>query len=267
MQTAIDHAAVSMQVLDLGRMAYAAALETQRQRHAEVLAGAARPTLLLVEHDPVITLGQRRGVGAHLLASRDHLATLGIDVQETDRGGDITYHGPGQLVAYPILRLSDLGFNVGRYMRWLEEVVIQTVAAWGVTGVRVAGHTGVWVEGNVGFRIADFGFAEPSRPSSQTRMAGLGSTKSEIRNPKSEILKLCAMGVRVRRNVTLHGLALNVRPDLSHFATIVPCGLADRGVTSLHQLLGEHCPTMEQVKAQLVRVMQEHFGHFGVRRP
>lgn len=198
-------------------MPYAPALDLQQRVHQAVLNGQCPPTLLLLEHPPVITLSQRHDVRRHLLADPPALARCGIDLQTTDRGGDITYHGPGQLVAYPILRLASLRLNVSQYMRLLELIVIDTVAAWGVDGFTDPGYTGVWV-----------------------------------RTSQPQPAKLCALGVRVRRNVTLHGLALNVAPDLAHFDTIIPCGLAGRAVTSLKQLLGQDAPSMDSVKTQLV---------------
>lgn len=210
---------VPLNVLDLGRLAYAPALEIQRQIHERVLAGGPA-TLILVEHEPVITVSQRRESARHLLAGPQRLAQLGIDVQPTDRGGDITYHGPGQLVVYPILRLGDYHLNLSRYMRMLEQVVIDTAGAFGVAAHREAGATGVWV----GVEVA---------------------------------AKICALGVRIRRNTTLHGLALNVSTDLSHFDTIVPCGLAGRGVTSLQALLKDRTPAMEAVKRELTSRFDE----------
>lgn len=212
-------AATTLAVRDLGRLAYAPALDIQRQAHQQVLDGA-DPVLLLVEHDPVITVSRRRGAERHVLLSREALAARGIDVQPTDRGGDVTYHGPGQLVAYPILRLADYGLNVGRYMRLLEAVVIDAAAAFGIEAHLDRCAVGVW----------------------------LGDAK------------LCAMGVRVKRNVTMHGLAMNVDPDLDHFQTIVPCGLAQRRVTSMRQALGPRCPDMTDVKRALAAVMRRHLG-------
>lgn len=217
-----------LEVRDLGRMPYANALAVQRQVHQQVLEGQSPQTLLLVEHDPVITVSRRPSVKQHLLADEQRLAEMGIDVQPTDRGGDITYHGPGQLVAYPIIRLAPLGFNVGRYMRWLERVVMDTVATWGIDACLDDCATGVWVH------VASVDPAE-SRPA-----------------------KLCAMGVRVRRNVTLHGLALNVTTNLEHFRTIVPCGLVGREVTSMQRLLENKTPTMAQVKDRLIKLMRHH---------
>lgn len=216
----------SIRVEDLGRLGYVAALQHQREVHQGVLEGTGPATLLLVEHDAVITVSQRRSAQGHLLASAAELARLGIDVQPTDRGGDVTYHGPGQLVAYPILRLGPLGLNIGRYMRLLEQVVIDTVGAFGVRGLRRDGLTGVWAAPSEGGPAA----------------------------------KLCAMGVRVRRNVTMHGLALNVCPNLKHFETIVPCGLAGCRATSLRELLGDQTPSMQAVKDRLVEVIRAHLS-------
>ena len=211
--------ATVLDVHDLGRLAYAPALAQQRRVHQQVLAGQAPPTLLLVEHDPVITLSRRGSTARHLLADKAQLAALGIDVQQTDRGGDITYHGSGQLVAYPILPLLRWRLNVGNYMRLLEQTAIDTAATFGVTAVQLPRCVGVWIDGS------------PPR-------------------------KLCALGVRVRKNVTMHGLAFNVDPDLTHYQTIVPCGLADKGVTSLARLLGPAAPAMAQVKPVLVDALR-----------
>ena len=207
-------------VHDLGQMPYETAYQLQLQIHQQVLEGTAPQTLLLVEHHPVITLSQRRSSAKHVLADTERLKQMGIDLRQTDRGGDVTYHGPGQLVAYPILRLGPLRLNISRYMRLLEQAVMDTVLAFGVRGYLISGCTGVWVD---------------------------VVTSSNANQP----FKLCAMGVRVRRHVTMHGLALNVTTDLTHFDTIVPCGLSGRGVTSLHQLLADHTPNMNQVKHQL----------------
>ena len=211
-----------LRVLDWGRRDYASALAAQRKLQRAIIEDHAEDALVLVEHDPVITLTPRAAKAAHVLASPDRLARLGIATHHTDRGGDVTYHGPGQLVAYPILHLGRHGLNLSKHMRLLERVVINTIGDFGVTGRREPGLTGVWVAGNA------FGDAPDSSR------------------------KLCAMGVRIRKHVTLHGLALNVTTDLSHFATIVPCGIAGRSVTSLRELLGEDCPSMETVKARLI---------------
>ncbi len=205
-------------------MGYQEAYAVQNEHHAAVLAARERGEpeigrVLLVEHDPpVITISRRAGAGAHLLANEQTLAAAGVTVAQTDRGGDITYHGPGQLVVYPIIDLNLVGLGLHGYMRLLEDAVIECCAAFGVRGGRDAAATGVWV----------------------------GESK------------ICAMGVRVRRWVSMHGLALNVATNLDHFGLIVPCGLAGRSVTSLEHELGPACPSMGRVKAALSATLAEH---------
>lgn len=205
-------------VCDLGRMAYGPCLDLQRQAHAEVVAGGPE-RILLVEHEPVVTVTRRAAAG-HVLLSREALAARGIELCETDRGGDVTYHGPGQLVVYPIVRLAELDLNVGGYVRLLEEAVVAAAGCWGIKAERDAKARGVWVGQE----------------------------------------KLCAVGVRVSRNVSLHGLALNVTTRLEDFEVIIPCGLRDRGVTSLQRLLGGKCPTMERVKQVVVQALRGMLG-------
>jgi lipoyl(octanoyl) transferase len=210
-------------VRDLGRMPYGEALALQRDLQREVIEGRRSPEarsmyLLLVEHDPaVITVTKRRGARQHLVATEQELRAAGVEVADTDRGGDITYHGPGQLVAYPILDLNVLRLRLHTYMRFLEQVVIDTLARFGLEGRRDAGATGVWTD------------------------AG----------------KICAMGVRVSRWVSMHGLALNVTTNLDHFELIVPCGLADRMVTSMQQQLGDRCPGLDEVKDVFVEEFRD----------
>lgn len=221
-------------VRDLGRLAYAEALDLQRRLQREVIerrdapAEVPRPMhLLLLEHDPpVITIPRRAEARDHLLAGEQQLQQRGVEVRQTDRGGDITWHGPGQLVVYPILDLNVLNLRLRSYMRFLEQVVIDTLAVYGISGNRDPDATGVWVA---------------SSEEGPTR-------------------KICAMGVRLTRWVSMHGVALNVAPDLEHFDLIVPCGLAGRGVTSMQQLLGEACPTMDQVKAEVTRRFEMEIG-------
>lgn len=237
---AVVESTLILDVIDLGRMEYRAAMERQRSLHERVSAGEAGPSVLLVEHDPVITISRRRGAKDHLLANTETLAELGITVEETDRGGDITYHGPGQIVAYPIVRLQDFGLNLGRYMRLLEAAVIAAVADYGVQGHTQPGATGVWV------------------------------SRGRLSEPEGGA-KLCAMGVRIRRQTTMHGLALNVTTDLQHFATIDPCGLGGRPVTSLERLLenlettvpsiaGVKCAVAARLSEGLAAERQRHGG-------
>jgi lipoyl(octanoyl) transferase len=226
-----DAAQGVIEVLDLGRLPYAQAYAEQVRRLDAVLARRESTDdsagyLLLVEHDPVITVSRRPGTLSNLIANPAILAEQGVDVQETDRGGDITYHGPGQLVAYPILDLNLLNLGIHDYMRLLEDAIISTCREFGVHAEREPGATGVWV------------------PRSGQAAA-----------------KVCAMGVRVRRWITMHGLALNVTTDLRHFDLIVPCGLAGRAVTSLRELLGDSCPTMDRVKSVVTREIARRVEH------
>jgi lipoate-protein ligase B len=210
-------AIISLEVQDLGSISYAEALVAQRRLQQQVInardsSGPTVHQVLLLEHDPpVITVSRRRGARDHLLADENQLSRAGVEVVETDRGGDITYHGPGQLIVYPILDLNALHLRLHGYMRLLEQIMIDVLDSFGVAGARDPDATGVWVGGR----------------------------------------KIGAIGVRVSRWVSMHGLALNVTTNLNHFDLIVPCGLAGRGVTSLQCELGEACPTMEQVKAAM----------------
>lgn len=207
---------------NLGRMSYAHAYAVQQRVHEDVLAGrevegSPVGTLLMVEHQPVVTVSRRASAAGNLLATPELLAMHGVAVEQTDRGGDITYHGPGQIVAYPILDLNRLGLGLHAYMRLLEECVIRTIARFGLVGERDATATGVWVRS--------------VHPSSRGEMA-----------------KIAAMGVRVRKWVSMHGLSLNVNPDMQHFGLIVPCGLAGRPVTSMARELGDACPCFKEVQ-------------------
>ena len=159
--------------------------------------------LLTVNHPHVYTLG-KSGHLAHLLLPEEKLKAIDAVFFQTNRGGDITYHGPGQLVAYPILDLEQFYTDLGRYMRSLEEVIIRTIAEFGIEGNRLPGSTGVWLD---------------PEDSSKAR-------------------KICALGVKCSRWITIHGLALNVNTDLTYFNHIVPCGIVDKGVTSMEQELG-----------------------------
>ena len=186
-----------LDVRRLGVVGYGAALDLQRRLVAERQRDLVADQLLLLEHPPVITLGARADAG-NVLASPAALRRRGVEVHDARRGGDVTYHGPGQLVGYPIVLLKPDRCDVRRYVRDLEEVLIRAAADFGVRAARAPGLTGVWVGDD----------------------------------------KLAAIGVRLSRWVTSHGFALNVTTDLDDFALIRPCGLADRGVTSLRRLVG-----------------------------
>jgi lipoyl(octanoyl) transferase len=190
----------ALEIRRLGLVRYAEALALQRQLVEDRRAGRIEDVLLLVEHPHVLTLGVRGDGGrSHILVTPEVLDRRGVEVLETGRGGSVTYHGPGQIVGYPIVDLKPDRCDVHRYVRDLEEVLIRTVADYGIEATRVEGLTGVW--------------------------AGPGGRQ-----------KLAAIGVRLSRWITSHGFALNVSTDLEYFDLIVPCGIADRGVTSLAEL-------------------------------
>jgi len=199
----------------LGRVPYAESLELQRRLVEDRQADRIGDMLLLLEHPHVLTLGVRtRGGRGHILVPNEKLASLGIGVFESGRGGDVTYHGPGQLVGYPIINLKPDRCDVHRYVRDIEDVLIRTVADFGIQAGRVDGLTGVWAGDD----------------------------------------KLAAIGVRISRWVTSHGFALNVTTDLDFFRLIVPCGIADKGVTSMATLIKRPIPIAE-VEARLI----DHF--------
>lgn len=200
----------TIEVRRLGIVDYQAGLDLQADLVARRKRGEIGDTLLLLEHPHVITLGVKtRSDRSHVLASDAALAEQGVAIFETGRGGDVTYHGPGQLVGYPIVDLKPDRCDVHRYVRDLEEVLIRAVATFGIEAGRVAGLTGIWL------------------------------------GPDGRDGKLAAIGVRISRWVTSHGFALNVSPDLSRFGLIVPCGIADKGVTSMAQVLGRGVPMAE----------------------
>ncbi|HJN98458.1 MAG TPA: lipoyl(octanoyl) transferase LipB [Candidatus Marinimicrobia bacterium] len=181
-------------IQNIGRKSYKAVWDLQKEMQQQRIRGEIEDTLILVEHDPVYTLGKNADKD-HLLQSRDE----SVDVFNIERGGDITFHGPGQLVGYPILDLSNYKKSVSWYMRTLEQVLIDTLIEFKIIAQRNDGLTGVWVGDE----------------------------------------KIAALGVRISRWVTMHGFALNVNPDLSFYDGIIPCGIFDHGVTSMEQLLGK----------------------------
>jgi lipoyl(octanoyl) transferase len=228
-----------VQIQDLGKMPYREAWDYQEQLMQKNIAiKSARwqmelnddqanqyPVtsnyLLFVEHPHVYSLG-KSGDRAHVLISQSELDKNGIDYVETNRGGDITYHGPGQIVGYPILDLEHFGTDIGKYLRNLEEVIILTLADYGITGERSAGETGVWLDPHI----------------------------------KGSERKICAMGVRCSRWITMHGFALNVNTDLAYFNHIIPCGIANKQVASMDiELKGTL--NIDEVKQRILH----HFGH------
>ena len=204
-----------LDVRRLGLDPYADGLELQRRLIEDRKADRIPDTLLLLQHPNVLTSGVKKDGRSHILASPDRLSALGVDVFETGRGGDVTYHGPGQLVGYPIVDLNPDRRDVHRYVRDLEEVMIRVCAGYGLQAERVAGFSGAW----------------------------LGEEK------------IGAIGVRISRWVTSHGFAFNVSTDIDFFNLIVPCGIADKGVTSLAATLGQ-TPPMREVEDRFA----DHFA-------
>jgi len=208
--------------VDLGLIPYAEAYALQKRIVAALKLGVIEDVFLFCEHPHVITQG-RNGKREHLLASESVLRQKGVEFFEASRGGDVTYHGPGQIVAYPILNLGAIRRDVGWYVRQLEEAMIRATTEFGIAAGREAGKTGVWV--------------------------GEGKASE----------KLAAIGVHISRWVTSHGLAYNVSTDLRNFDLIVPCGLADRKATSLEKLLGRSVK-LDRVKPKLAAHLGDVFG-------
>jgi len=204
-----------LQVRRLGLVPYADGLELQRRLVEERKAGLIPDTLLLLQHPHVLTVGVKKDGRAHILATPDRLSSLGVEVFETGRGGDVTYHGPGQLVGYPIIDLNPDRRDVHRYVRDLEEVMIRVCAGYGLEAGRSQGFSGAWIGDE----------------------------------------KIGAIGVRISRWITSHGFAFNVTTDIDFFNLIVPCGIADRGVTSLAAKLGQG-PAIGEVEDRFI----EHFA-------
>lgn len=216
---------------DLGQMNYQAAWDLQETllkenvRRKSTMGGALSTEhyLLFVEHPPVYTLG-KSGNKEHVLLSDEELENSQIEFFHTNRGGDITFHGPDQIVGYPILDLEKYYTDIGKYLRNLEEVMILTMAEYGIKGERSAGETGVWID--------------PDLPGRER--------------------KICAIGVRCSRWVTMHGFAFNVNTDLSYFNHIIPCGIVNKQVTSLQQELGRKLE-MQEVKEKVKRNFEQVF--------
>ena len=201
-------------IQDLGQRPYQEVWTYQKEIQAKRIAGEIEDTFLMVEHEPVYTLGKNANEN-HLLQSRDQ----SVDVFNIERGGDITFHGPGQLVGYPILDLSNYKKSISWYMRILEQIIIDTVSEFGIEAKRIEGLTGVWVGDE----------------------------------------KIAALGVRIRRWVTMHGFSINVNTDLTFYDGIIPCGIFDHGITSMEQLLCRP-QNIEKVK----KVVRSKFGYYFV---
>ncbi len=217
------------EIIDLGTIAYAAAWEYQQKLFDKAIAQkqlgvSTTQTLILCEHPHVITLG-KHGNSNNLLLPTENLRKRGVEFFYTDRGGDITYHGPGQLVVYPIFDLDAFEIGLKSYIFKLEEVVIRLLDDYGIKAERMPGATGVWLE----------------------------------TDSNKNARKICAIGVRSSHFVTMHGLALNVNTDLSYFSLINPCGFIEKGVTSIQKELNSNAPKMEEIKNRIIRYFSEIF--------
>ena len=214
---------------DLGRIVYAKALDIQTEKFNALLAAKAkgkkgRNELLFCEHDPVLTIG-KSGKDSNLLIPEARLQALGVSYYHINRGGDITYHGPGQITGYPIFDLETWHIGLKQYIYRLEETFIRFLALYGLKGERLEGATGVWLDPFVAGKAR----------------------------------KICAIGVKSSRFVTMHGFALNINTDLNYFSLINPCGFTDKGVTSLAKELGKE-QDFEEAKRQLVALFRDVFG-------
>lgn len=199
-------------------------LARQQGADADPLLVSTHHHFLFCEHAPVFTLG-KSGQAENVLVSIEELQRRNIQFFNTNRGGDVTFHGPGQVVGYPILDLEKMYTDIGRYLRNLEEVIIRVLAGYGIQAGRNAGETGVWIEPGV----------------------------------KGKERKICAIGVRCSRWITMHGFAFNINTDLDYFSLIIPCGIQDKQVTSLHKELGRHVQ-MEEVKAKVLWEFEQVFN-------
>lgn len=214
---------------DLGRIVYAKALDIQTEKFNALLAAKAKGEkgwneLLFCEHDPVLTIG-KSGKDSNLLIPEARLQALGVSYYHINRGGDITYHGPGQITGYPIFDLETWHIGLKQYIYRLEETIIRFLALYGLKGERLEGATGVWLDPFVAGKAR----------------------------------KICAIGVKSSRFVTMHGFALNINTDLNYFSLINPCGFTDKGITSLAKELGKE-QDFEEAKRQLVALFREVFG-------
>lgn len=214
---------------DLGMLPYEQAYRIQTTHHEQVLEARSSGTpelgrILLVEHPPIITITKRPEAASHVIATESLLQHHGVTLHQTDRGGDVTYHGPGQLVCYPIIDLNAAKLRIHDYIRLLESAVIDTLAGFGIVGSVDPDATGVWVD---------------------------PEDNPTLDLPMNQPAKVCAIGVRVRKWITLHGLAINLDPNMEHYSLLVPCGLAGRPVVSIKQLLEDQSPSFSQLSDRL----------------
>lgn len=217
-------------LIPLEHLAYEPAYERQNHHHTQILDARKTPSaelgrVMMIEHPPIITVTRRPDAPAHVLATESQLAKQGVELHQTDRGGDVTYHGPGQLVCYPIIDLNAAKLRIHDYIRLLEQSVIDTLATYNIIAHTDPTATGVWV-------------APKDNPTHTFA--------------SDQPAKICAIGVRVRKWITLHGLALNLNPNMDHYNLLIPCGLTNRPVTSIAQILGtENTPTLQNLANEL----------------
>ncbi len=217
-------------LIPLQQLEYEPAYQVQQDHHTQILNARKSPDeeigrILMIEHPPVITVTRRPDAPSHVLASQELLKSQGVTLHQTDRGGDVTYHGPGQLVCYPIIDLNACKLRIHEYIRLLEQAVIQTLAHYNISAHIDPEATGVWID--------------PKDNPTYTFESQLPA-------------KICAIGVRVRKWITLHGLALNLNPNMDHYNLLVPCGLAGRPVISIAQILGHNnSPTLTKLSETL----------------
>jgi lipoate-protein ligase B len=227
-------------LFNLGLVPYLHALALQHELVAAHKNGAGQDSLLLLEHPPVFTLG-RNAREEHVLASREFLDAAGIEVHRVERGGDVTYHGPGQLVGYPILDLKNFRMDVGWYVRSLEDVLIETLRGFGLNAHRA----GLDADGRRNPKLVGVWIDNPTRDKAEKKL-----------QPEAKIAQI---GARIESWITYHGFALNVNPRMEHFNLIVPCGIPDKPVTSLALALG-HPVAMDDVRARVADAFENIFG-------
>jgi len=207
--------AISYNILDLGKADYTETWEIQKELQAKRISGQIDDQLLLVEHPPVYTLGKNAPIEDLLIKDNDDISII-----QTDRGGKITFHGPGQLVGYPIIDLNNYKRSISWYMRELEQLIINVLLDYNINSQRKKGLTGIWVKDK----------------------------------------KIAALGVRISRWVTMHGFSLNINPDLSYYEGIVPCGITDFGVTSMAEILEKKCPKISDIKLAIIDYFSSQFS-------
>jgi lipoate-protein ligase B len=245
-------------VVDLGLIGYTEAYALQKRIVAARKTDSIEDVLLLCEHPHVITQG-RNGKREHLLVSENLLRQRNVEFYETSRGGDVTYHGPGQIVGYPILNLGEIRRDVVWYVRSLEEVMIRATAEFGIAAEREPGKTGVWVEVRDGVSTHRPQRTQRAARKIESKPMLAGFSLAARHSPLATSEKLGAIGVHISRWVTSHGFAYNVSTDLRYFDLIVPCGIAGRKPTSLEKLLGRNVERNE-VAPRLVKHFGEVFG-------